>query len=112
MPSSSRFSLSALLTATMTGAGARRSSSAASSSAGVMPVVGIDDEDDDVGLGDGQAGLLLDARLDGVVRVDLQPAGVDDDEPPAVPLGVAVQPVAGRPRPILDDRRAAADDRD
>jgi hypothetical protein len=36
-PSSSRFSLSALLTATMTGAGARRSSSAASSSAGVMP---------------------------------------------------------------------------
>ena len=38
MPSSSRFSLSALLTATRTGAGARRSSSAASLSAGVRPV--------------------------------------------------------------------------
>ncbi len=78
--SSSRFSLSALLTATMTGAVARRRSSAASRSGGVMPGHGVDDEHDDVGLGDGQPGLLLDASLDRVVRVDLEPARVDDDE--------------------------------
>ena len=71
-----------------------------------MPLDRIDDEDDDVGLGDRQPGLLLDARLDRVVRVDLEAAGVDDDEPPAVPLGVAVEAVTGRPGAVLDDRRA------
>ena len=48
--------------------------------------------------------------LDRIVGVDLEPAGVDDDEPPAVPLGVAVQPVAGRPGAVLDDRRALAEE--
>ena len=67
----------------------------------------VDDEQDDVGLGDRQAGLLLDARLDRVVGVELEAAGVDDDEAPAVPLGVAVEAVAGRPRAVLDDRRCA-----
>ena len=89
---------------------ARRSSSAASWSAGVRPADGVDHEDDDVGLGDRESGLLLDARLDRVVRVDLQAAGVDDHEAPAVPLGVAVQPVARRAGAVLDDRRARADD--
>ena len=70
----------------------------------------VDDEQDDVGLGDGEPGLLLDARLDRVVGVELEAAGVDDDEAPAVPLGVAVQPVAGRPRAVLDDRRALAEE--
>ena len=70
----------------------------------------VDHEDDDVGLGDREAGLLLDAGLDRVVRVDLEAAGVDEHEPPAVPLGVAVQAVAGRPRAVLDDRRARPED--
>ena len=72
----------------------------------MIPVDRVDDEDDDVRLGDRQPGLLLDARLDRIVRVELEPAGVDDHEPPAVPLGVAVQPVAGRPGAVLDDRVA------
>ncbi len=71
---------------------------------------GIDDEQDDVGLGDREARLLLDPRLDRVARVDLEAAGVDDHEPPAVPLGVAVQPVTRRPGAVLDDRRARPDD--
>ena len=70
----------------------------------------IDDEHDHVRLGDRETGLLLDPHLDRVVRVQLEAAGVDDDEPAAVPFGVAVQPVARRSRPILDDRRPAADD--
>ena len=65
----------------------------------------VDDEDDDVGLGDREAGLVLDARLDGVVGVELEAAGVDEDEPPAVPLGVAVEAVAGRAGAVLDDGR-------
>ena len=40
----------------------------------------------------------------------LEPAGVDDDEPAAVPLGVAVQPVTRRPAAVLDDRRALPED--
>ena len=42
--------------------------------------------------------------------LELEPAGVDDDEPPAVPLGVAVEAVAGRPGAVLDDGRALADE--
>jgi hypothetical protein len=74
------------------------------------PGRGIDQQEDHVGLLDGQPGLLLDALLDGVARVLLEAAGVDDDEAPAVPLGHVVQPVARRSRAILDDRHALADD--
>ena len=70
----------------------------------------VDDEDDDVGLGDGQACLLLDPSLDRVVGIELQPAGIDDDEAPGVPLGVAIQAVPGRARAVLDDGRAPTDD--
>ena len=70
----------------------------------------IDHEDDDVRLVDGEARLFLDARLDRIVGIDLEPAGVHDDEPAAVPLGVAVEAVASRPRTVLDDRRPMADD--
>ena len=57
----------------MTGAFARRRMFAASWSGGVRPVDGIDHEDDDVGLGDRQPGLLLDARLDGIVGSSSRP---------------------------------------
>ena len=70
----------------------------------------VDDEDDDVGLLDGQAGLVLDALLDGVAGVDLQAAGVDDDVAAVVPLGHAVEPVAGRAGAVLDDGPTLADD--
>ena len=70
----------------------------------------VDHEQDRVGLGDGQAGLLLDARLDRIVGIELETAGVDDDEAPAVPLGVAVEAVTRGARAVLDDRRAIAED--
>ena len=70
----------------------------------------VDHQDDHVGLVDRQAGLLLDPLLDRVVGVDLQAAGVDHDEAPAVPFGVAVEAVAGGPGAVLDDRPAAAED--
>jgi len=75
-----------------------------------QPADRIDDEDDDVRLGDRQPRLDLDLGLDRVVRVNLQAAGVNQDEPPAVPLGVSVQAVPGRPRPILNDRGTFPDD--
>jgi hypothetical protein len=71
---------------------------------------GVDEKEDDVGLADRQPGLLLDLELDRVGRVHLQAAGVDDDEAPAVPIGIAVHPVAGRAGTVLDDRLAAAHD--
>ena len=66
----------------------------------------IDDEDDHIGFRDRQAGLLLHAQLDGIVRIDLEPAGIDQDEPAAVPLPVAVQAVTCRTRTVFDDGRA------
>ncbi len=74
------------------------------------PRDGVDDEDDDVRLVDGEASLLLDLGLDRVARLVLEPAGIDDDEPPPVPLGVAVEAVAGRPGAVLDDRRPRPED--
>ena len=74
------------------------------------PGRGIHHEDDHVGFTDRQSGLVLDAGLDGVVRVEFEPAGVHDDEAPAVPLRVAVEPVARRAGPILHDGGPATDD--
>src|SRR5204863_68310 len=79
---------------------------------GVPPSGGrlLVDEVNPVGLGDGQPGLLLDGSFDRVAGRGLKPAGVYDHEPAAVPFGLAVQPVTGRPRAVLDDRRARAED--
>ena len=63
----------------------------------------VDDEEDDVRFLDREARLLLDLLLDDVARVDLHPAGVDDDEAAVVPLGHRVEPVAGRAGAVLDD---------
>ena len=94
----------------MTGAVARRRIRCRLEVGGRGPGHRVDEEQDDVRLGDREMGLLLDARLDRIVGVELEPAGVDDDEPPAVPLGVAVQAVAGGPGAVLDDRRALAEE--
>jgi hypothetical protein len=45
-------------------------------------------------------------QLDRVVGVDLEPAGIDQDEAAAVPLSVTVEAVTGRAGPVLDDGRA------
>ena len=42
--------------------------------------------------------------------MDLEPAGVHDDEAAAVPVSIAVDAVAGRAGTILHDRGAVADD--
>ena len=111
LASSSRFWLSALLAATSTGAFAVRRRSAASRSAGVRPAGGVHHEHDHVGLADREARLFLHLDLDDAGdRRRVEPAGVDDDEPPAVPFGVAVEPVARGMCAILHDGRALADD--
>ncbi|MEJ7697751.1 MAG: hypothetical protein WKF78_14315 [Candidatus Limnocylindrales bacterium] len=74
------------------------------------PRGGIDHEQDDIRLADGQAGLLLHACLDRIVGIRLQAARVHDDEPAAVPLRVTVQAVTGRPGTVLHDRLARAED--
>ena len=48
---------------------------------------GVDDEEDDVRFLDRESRLLLDLLLDHIARVDLHPAGVDDDEAAVVPFG-------------------------
>ena len=75
-----------------------------------QPDDGVHHQHDDVRLRDGQPGLVLDGGLDQVVGVELEAARVDQDEAPSVPLGVAVEAIAGRVGAILDDGRAAADD--
>ena len=94
----------------MTGAVARRSIRCRLEIGGRGPGHRVDEEQDDVRFGDREMRLLLDARLDRIVGVELESAGVDDDEPPAVPFGVAVQAVAGGPGAVLDDRRALAEE--
>jgi len=49
---------------------------------GVGPVIESTTENDEVGLGDGESSLLLDLLLDRVAGMDLEAAGVDDDEAP------------------------------
>ena len=70
---------------------------------------GIDHKDDDVRLSDRDPGLLLDLFLDRIARLDLEPPGVDRDEAPAVPLGIAVNAVAGGPGAVFHDGGAVAD---
>ena len=70
----------------------------------------VDHEEDQVGLVDGQPGLLLDLFFDRVAGVDFQTTGIDHDETSAVPVGIAVDSVAGGSSAILDDGRAAAND--
>ena len=71
---------------------------------------GVHHEQDQVRLPDRQPRLLLDLRLDRVAGAALEPAGVDHDEAPAVPFGLAVQPVARGAGAVLDDGRPFADD--
>ena len=71
---------------------------------------GVDDEEDDVGLLDGDAGLVLDPLLDLRAGLELEAAGVDHREVAAAPVGGAVDAVAGRAGQILDDRDPLTDE--
>jgi len=52
---------------------------------------------------------LLNLLLDRVARLDLEPARVDRDEAPAVPLGIAVDAVAGGSGAVFHDGGPVAD---
>ena len=57
--------------------------------------LGVDDEDDDVGLVDGHDGLLANLGREGVVRLArLDATGVDEREVDTVPVGVVQRAVA------------------
>ena len=72
--------------------------------------VGVDHEQDEIGLLDRHPCLLLDALLDVGPGLQLQAAGVDHGERAAGPLRGAVDAVAGGARDVGDDRDALADE--
>ncbi len=99
---------SALLAASTTGRPERRSTSAIDLSPAVSPLPRVDQEDDDVRLGDRLQRLLRHFVQDPVLRDGLEAAGVDDDERCIADATAAVVPVARQPREIGDQRRAGA----
>ena len=70
---------------------------------------GIHHEQDEVRLLDRHPCLVLHPLLDVAPRLELQAAGVDHGEAPAVPLADAVDAVAGGAGDVLDDRDALPD---
>ena len=69
----------------------------------------VDDEQHEVGGGDGALGLRRHHRLQ-PAGVRLPAAGVDEGEPAPAPQRVVGDPVAGDPGNVLHDRLAAAED--
>ena len=100
---------STLLAARTTGFPDRRKILTTVSSASVMPDRRVDHEKHGVGQADGRLGLQRDL-LGHPACVGVPPAGVDEREPTAVPLGVVRDPVAGDARDVLDDGLSAAED--
>ena len=74
------------------------------------PGMRVDDEEDQIGLLDRHARLVLHALLDARPRLELEASRVDDGEGAAVPLRGAVDTVAGRAGDVGDDRGASADE--
>ena len=74
---------------------------------GCEAFAGVDKEEDDVGLVDGEGYLAADFDLEFVVATHDVAAGVDDGEVLAVPVGVAVLAVAGDAGGGVDDGVAA-----
>jgi len=69
----------------------------------------VNDEQDQVRRMHRLERLTLDLAEDLVLRLPLQPAGVDDDEAAASPFGLVPMPVTGQPREAADDRLTATD---
>ena len=72
--------------------------------------MGVDDEQDQVGLLDRHPRLLLHPLLDVGARLELKAAGVHHREGSPVPLGGAVDAVARRAGDVADDREPLADE--
>ena len=70
-------------------------------------VHGVDDEEDDVGLLDGQLDLLVDLAFEDVLAVDHPAAGVDNRKFASLPVHLAVLAVAGGAGGFVDNGRAA-----
>ena len=70
----------------------------------------VRDEDDDIGVVDGDLGLLPHEGEDLVVGVGLDTAGVHQTELPAGPLALAVDTVAGDAGGILHNGQALSDE--
>ena len=71
------------------------------------PDLGVDDEEDEVGLGDRLAGLDGDRAGDRRLVGDVDAAGVDQEEAPAGPLDDELLAVARDARGLVDDRLRA-----
>ena len=70
----------------------------------------VEQEDDHVGLVDGNLRLRLNRRSGGVFRaVQVKARGVDHRELPTAPVGDAIQPVSGEAGLGVDDRLLPAD---
>ena len=70
------------------------------------PLPGIDEKDDDVGLGDRLPRLLGHLVQDAFLRDGFEAAGVDDEKGLLADAGAAVVPVARQAREIGDERGA------
>ena len=73
-----------------------------------QPLPGIDEKDDDVGLGDRLPRLPGHLVQDAVLRDGFEPARVDDEERLLTDAGAAVVPVARQAREIGDERGAGS----
>ena len=70
----------------------------------------IRQEDDDVGVVNGDLGLIPHKGQDLIIRAGLDAAGVDEGERPAVPVRLPVDAVPGDAGGILHDGKALADE--
>ena len=72
----------------------------------VESIATVDQEDDDIGLVDGQVHLLADFFFKNVVRPHHIAAGVDDGEFLSIPIALAVVPVACHAARLFHDGHA------
>ena len=76
----------------------------------MQPVLGVHDEQEQIGLADRLHDLPADLRIHRIVRIVRQPAGVDQPKGAAVPVGEAEVTVARGAGLVTDDGRLPADD--
>ena len=100
---------STLLATSRTRPGWRRTTSAARASSSVTPVVASTTKSTASASAMARSDCSAHLVVEGVAAGQ-PPAGVDQDEPAPVPLGLDLLAVAGDARALLDDRLAPADD--
>ncbi len=70
----------------------------------------VHEEDDEVGLLDGERGLLAHLRVHDVLGLGLEPAGIHEEKVFSHPLGFGVVPVPRHSGHVIDDGEVPADD--